>query len=132
MFAVFSMTAAVFANSYDIVVNESVAINSQEKYKLKLIFSGKMRYWPDGKRIQIVTFSFEDDDFLGFCSYLDIYPRIIIKQWNSSIYTGSSGGPIRVSSYEEMLNTIKSTSGAVGYFKGVTEYGDGVNVIDVK
>ncbi|WP_341502983.1 hypothetical protein [Gallaecimonas sp. GXIMD4217] len=84
--------------------------------QLRLLFSSQIPYWPDGTPVTLVVMDKEHEWHRRFCQeVLSLFPYQLERVWRRRIYSGIGRAPIRVSSREEMVNTVGRTKGAIGY-----------------
>ncbi len=99
-------------------------------FNLRAVFTSRMRRWPDGTPVKLVSYHYDNPIFIQVCSQMNIYPINFKRAWNMVIYSGGGEGPIFVNDKEEMIKVVKSTPGAIGYIEKV-EKGDEINVLQI-
>lgn len=83
---------------------------------MRAIYSKRLHQWPDGTRVQVYALPDNRPVHDRFCkSKLNIFPHQMRKVWDRMIYSGTGQAPIQVDSEIEMVTTVSSISGAVGY-----------------
>ena len=105
-----------FAANLHVMVNESVMISELNRTDLRQIFTGHRQYWQDGRKISV--FVLQDDDVLHkeFCrEILHMFPYQLSRLWDQITYSGQGVTPVRVSSYQALIEALESTEGAIGY-----------------
>ncbi|THB69749.1 MAG: hypothetical protein D6B27_00080 [Gammaproteobacteria bacterium] len=107
----------------EIIVNNSNETKQINKRELRAIFGIKLSKWNNsGKNITVVVFSKKNRIHNDFCkSILRVFPHQLSAAWDRITYTGSGQAPIMVESAEEMIKTVSTIPGAIGYFRDVTE-----------
>ena len=115
----------------DVIVNPNVEVSAIPPAQLRLIFSGKRRTWPDGTPVRVVFFDERSPVHARFCkSIIQIHPRHIRRAWDQLLFTGSVKHRLTVSSDKEMIESVLTIPGAIGY---VTELSskEAVNAISL-
>ena len=80
------------------------------------IFRMRLRHWSDDSPITVFILEENDPIHRRFCKeILNIFPSQLRRAWNRLVFSGSGQAPIKVSSQEEMLKSVASTPGAIGY-----------------
>ena len=105
-----------FAANLHVMVNESVMISELNRTDLRQIFTGHRQYWQDGRKISV--FVLQDDDVLHkeFCrEILHMFPYQLSRLWDQITFSGQGVTPVRVSSYQALIEALESTEGAIGY-----------------
>lgn len=98
------------------VVNAELSQDSISKQGLRAIFKMRLKRWNDGTPIRVFVLEDRHDLHRNFCKQvLNIFPHQIRRIWNQAIYSGSGQAPTLLKSKQEMLDTIASTPGAIGY-----------------
>lgn len=99
-----------------IVVHPDISLNNLTRGVLRAIYSKRLRQWPDGTRVQVHALPDNRPVHDRFCKkQLNIFPHQMRKIWDRIVYSGTGQAPIQVDSEIEMLTTISSTPGAIGY-----------------
>lgn len=82
------------------------------------MFTLKRQLWQDGTPVQVVTLSPNASDHLEFIqSVLKLFPYQVKRLWERQVFTGSALRPLQVETYDELIEKVASTRGAVGYIK---------------
>jgi len=98
-----------------VITNNSVVPDISEQF-LREVFSGKMRYWPDGQAITVVVLDHNSPLHQSFIQLrLRMFPYQVQRIWNKRIYSGRADPPIVVNDINAMRNTVVNTPGAIGY-----------------
>lgn len=128
-FALFLFVARP-AVAVEYIYNHSLQEQRLSKLSLRAIFTSRMRRWPDGTQVTLVTYSYDNPVFIDVCSRMNVYPINFKRIWDMVIYSGGGKGPIFVDDEDEMLRVVKSTPGAIGYIQTVNE-GDEIHVLQI-
>lgn len=127
----FAFTSNAYAGDVKAIVHADVQKQEFTKLELRRIFSRKQAFWPDGKPITVFVLSSKNELHQRFTKeILKIFPYQLDRIWNKLTYSGIGTGPVVVKSFEELLASVKSTPGAIGYGEEIAE-GDGVHVINI-
>ncbi len=98
------------------VVNAGLSQDSISKQGLRAIFKMRLKRWNDGTPIRVFVLEDRHDLHRNFCKQvLNIFPHQIRRIWDQAIYSGSGQAPTLLKSKQEMLDTVASTPGAIGY-----------------
>ncbi|MCU7844644.1 MAG: substrate-binding domain-containing protein [Candidatus Thiodiazotropha sp. (ex Monitilora ramsayi)] len=100
----------------DLVVNESVPLDTLSRSAVRSIFSMRTTSWPDGKPIQVFVMGDRTELHATFSKeILGVFPHQLRRAWNRQIFTGTGQAPAKVETEREMLDRITNTPGAIGY-----------------
>lgn len=104
------------AAELNVMVNESVVINELDRSELRQIFTGHRQYWSDGTKITVFVLQDGNELHKQFCrEVLQMFPYQLSRLWDQITYSGQGITPVRVASYQELIEALESTSGAIGY-----------------
>ncbi|WEJ61630.1 hypothetical protein [Thiomicrorhabdus lithotrophica] len=99
-----------------IVLIANTTVDSISTRELKLIYSTKLKKWPNGKAIQVFNLAPKSETFRQFClQNLRLQPYQLERIWKRMMFTGTGTPPTTVGSIDEMKNKIINTPGAIGY-----------------
>ncbi len=105
-------------DSYLIVVNSEVKVESVSSKDLRSLFTLKRQLWQDGTPVQVVTLQSKMSDHSEFIqSVLRLFPYQVKRLWERQVFTGSARRPIQVDNYEKLIEQVGNTRGAIGYIK---------------
>jgi ABC-type phosphate transport system substrate-binding protein len=99
-----------------IVAHPDVAVNSVSREELSKIFLHKVRRWQDGTAIEV--FDLEPRHPIREVFSRAVHERStssIKGYWQRIVFGGKGTAPEELNSEDEVLATIRSTPGAVGY-----------------
>lgn len=115
---VFLCVHKVHAAELNVMVNESVMMSELERTELRQIFTGHRQYWQDGTRITVFVLHDNNELHKRFCrDTLKMFPYQLSRLWDQITYSGQGVTPVRVSSYEELVQALENTEGAIGYLE---------------
>ena len=115
---VFFCVHKVNAAELNVMVNESVVMSELERTELRQIFTGHRQYWHDGTRITVFVLHDNNELHKRFCrDTLKMFPYQLSRLWDQITYSGQGVTPVRVSSYEELVQALENTEGAIGYLE---------------
>lgn len=119
-------------SAIEVIVAPDVPVDTLTVNQLRLIFSLRLRSWPNGAPIRVVT---EPDDapvHQAFCrTHLGVYANSLRIAWNRLIYTGLAAGPTVVSGEAAMLERVANLPGAIGYVRQGERGDAGVRTVTV-
>lgn len=113
-----------------ILLNNDVSVATLDFTYLNQIFAMQVRKWPNGQAIQVYSLPNSNNLHREFViERLRIQPHQLDRIWNRMLFTGTGKPPTVVSSEDDMLNMIRSNSGAIGYVS--SDYpADGVKLLE--
>ncbi|PIE43106.1 MAG: hypothetical protein CSA50_06870 [Gammaproteobacteria bacterium] len=102
-----------------VIVNRPAHTESLTLNELRAIFSLRARVWPDGSKITVVSLNDQNPVHRAFLlNTLKMLPHQLRRQWDRYIYSGIGHGPVVVDTMDEMVKTVNSTPGSIGYIEG--------------
>ena len=114
--ALFSGVHAANAAEIYVMVNESVMVSELNRSELRQIFTGHRQYWSDGTKITVFVLQDNDELHKQFCrEVLQMFPYQLSRLWDQITYSGQGVTPVRVTSYQALIEALESTTGAIGY-----------------
>ena len=91
--------------------NKTVSIS-----RLQSIFGLRIKAWNDDTPITLYTITPFKKDHQNFCKYiLGIFSHQLQRSWDRLTYSGRANSPTIVSSFDEMIDAVANTPGAIGY-----------------
>lgn len=98
------------------IVNSNTGQDSVSSKGLWAIFRMRLRHWSDDSPITVFILEDNNPIHRRFCKeILNVFPSQLRRAWNRLVFSGSGQAPVKVSSKEEMLRSVASTPGAIGY-----------------
>ena len=108
--------AKVNASELNVMVNESVMVAELNRSELRQIFTGQRQYWDNGNKITVFVLQDSDELHRQFCrDILQMFPYQLSRLWDQITYSGQGITPIRVTSYQALIDALENTEGAIGY-----------------
>ncbi|MFZ8201094.1 hypothetical protein [Alteromonas portus] len=108
--------AKVNASELNVMVNESVMVAELNRSELRQIFTGQRQYWDNGNKITVFVLQDSDELHRQFCrDILQMFPYQLSRLWDQITYSGQGITPIRVTSYQALVDALENTEGAIGY-----------------
>ncbi|WP_420934479.1 hypothetical protein ACOJR9_00405 [Alteromonas sp. A081] len=105
-----------YAADLKVMAHESVSISQLNRSELRQIFTGHRQYWANGKKITVFVLQDNDELHKQFCrDILQMFPYQLSRLWDQLTYSGQGVTPVRVSSYQALIEALESTEGAIGY-----------------
>ncbi|MDY6883406.1 MAG: hypothetical protein SWL02_06470 [Pseudomonadota bacterium] len=106
----------VKASELNVMVNESVMVAELSRSELRQIFTGQRQYWSDGTKITVFVLQDRDELHKQFCrDILQMFPYQLSRLWDQITYSGQGLTPVRVTSYQALIDALENTTGAIGY-----------------
>ena len=104
------------AGGVEVIVNQSVAIHSMSKYKLRTLFGMRQPAWPDGEQVRVFVLPDDNPLHRQFAKQvLGVFPHQLRRSWNNLLFSGLAQAPVEVANQQQMLERVANTPGAVGY-----------------
>ncbi|GFD69004.1 hypothetical protein [Alteromonas sp. KUL106] len=106
----------VNASELYVMVNESVMVAELSRSELRQIFTGQRQYWNNGTKITVFVLEDRDELHKQFCrDILQMFPYQLSRIWDQITYSGQGVTPVRVTSYQALIDALENTEGAIGY-----------------
>ncbi|GFD83439.1 hypothetical protein KUL118_63010 [Tenacibaculum sp. KUL118] len=104
------------ASELYVMVNESVMVAELSRSELRQIFTGQRQYWNNGTKITVFVLEDRDELHKQFCrDILQMFPYQLSRIWDQITYSGQGVTPVRVTSYQALIDALENTEGAIGY-----------------
>ena len=105
-----------YAGDLKVMAHESVSISQLNRSELRQIFTGQRQYWDDGTKITVFVLQDRDELHKQFCrDILQMFPYQLSRLWDQITYSGQGVTPVRVISYQALIDALENTPGAIGY-----------------
>lgn len=109
-------------------INEPILTTSQ----LRRIYTMRQIHWPDGRRITVFTLPRKHALHIRFSKErLQMFPYQLDRIWNKLTYSGLGVAPITVNTPQALLDAVRKTPGAIGYFENIMDE-ESVRVAKIK
>lgn len=104
------------SSSYIVIVHKNTEIDTLSLSRLRTIFGLKVRHWEDQTPIVVFTTSPVEKEYDTFCKQiLGVFSHQLRRAWDRLIYSGRALSPTTVASFNEMVEAVSTTPGAIGY-----------------
>ncbi|AXT38479.1 hypothetical protein D1814_07255 [Alteromonas sp. BL110] len=104
------------ASELNVMVNESVMVEELSRSELRQIFTGQRQYWENGTKITVFVLQDSNELHRQFCrDILQMFPYQLSRLWDQITYSGQGITPIRVTSYQALVDALENTVGSIGY-----------------
>jgi hypothetical protein len=111
-----SAMALPIESGVEVVVNESVHLQSVSITTVRAIFGMRLRTWPNSAPIQVFVLADDHPAHVAFCKgILNIFPHQIRLAWDRLVFSGTGQAPYQVRTEREMRLLVATTPGAIGY-----------------
>ncbi|MBA6232769.1 MULTISPECIES: hypothetical protein [unclassified Colwellia] len=118
-------------SAVEVITNNSADIASIKTTQLRRIYSMRQVKWANGVPITIFVLSSTTKIHQQFCKEtLRLFPYQLDRIWNKLTFSGMGIAPTIVSSEQELIQAVKSTTGAIGYIENINEVSD-VNRLEI-
>ncbi|MBA6263999.1 MAG: hypothetical protein V7780_05245 [Colwellia sp.] len=112
-------------SAVEVITNSSADIASITTTQLRRIYSMRQVKWANGVPITIFVLSSTTKIHQQFCKEtLRLFPYQLDRIWNKLTFSGMGIAPTIVSSEQELIQAVKSTTGAIGYIENINEVSD--------
>lgn len=106
------------AQSVEVIANRKADVDSISTASLRAIFAMRIRQWPNGDPVTVFVLPDQDSTHGAFCKeMLRIYPYMLRDTWDRMVYTGAGQAPIKANNPEELLKSVSTTPGSIGYIE---------------
>lgn len=131
-FIIFISCISVSVYAVDVVVHPSVREPVLTTSQLRRIYTMRQTQWLDGQRITVFVLPRHHVLHLQFSKErLEMYPYQLDRIWNKLTYSGLGVAPVMVVSPEALIDAVRKTPGAIGYFGKLNDE-KGIYVIEIK
>lgn len=113
------------------IANPGVGDSALSKADLEKMLVGKMKKWGDGSTLKLVVIKGSDLHKEMAKAYAGKSDSQFDNHWKRLLFTGQGIAPVEVSDEAEMVRTVSSTPGALGYISTGAGNGD-VKLIQVQ
>ncbi|MBN8412397.1 hypothetical protein KUV72_05330 [Halomonas sp. DP4Y7-1] len=101
-----------------VIAHPGVALQELDRDTLRAIFAMRLRTWPDGHAAEVYVLANDDPVHGAFVKqWLSVYPHQLQLAWDRIVFSGTGQAPHRVRSQRDMIDTVASTPGAIGYIE---------------
>ena len=115
----------------DVITNITADTASITTAQLRRIYSMRQVKWANGVPITIFVLSSANATHQQFCKEtLRLFPYQLDRIWQKLTFSGMGIAPTLVSTKEELIKAVKSTTGAIGYIENINEVSD-VNILKI-
>lgn len=126
---VFPLLLSAQSEGYYIVASKKLKQSVNES-DLKNIFLGYKKYWPNGERIKAFHIDTSTEGFKSFLKkHLGMESGQYNSYWRRKLFSGRGYPPRKSSSNQEIIQSIKGSSNAIGVLSQLPE-GDEVQVLN--
>ena len=115
-----------------IITYPEIETQTLSKNTLRSVFSMRLKTWPDKMPIKVFVLP-DDHPIHGEFTKgkLNVFSYQLRSTWDRLVFSGTGQAPIKVNTYEEMLDGVAKTPGAIGYLKK-SQINNSVRVLDVE
>lgn len=107
------------ADDLMVVANPSSHTHELSINSLRAIFGMRNTYWPNGEAIKVFVLGDKRPVHGKFCKQvLGVFPHQLRRNWDRQIYSGTGQAPVELDSIDDMINSVSTTPGAIGYVPG--------------
>lgn len=124
--ASFLLTAlGVQAETLNVIVNKSVAIDALDRQAIRKVFLGKAVKLPSGAKLVPVDIDERDDLYEVFCrKVVGKSPAQISSHWSRRIFNGKGIPPKQLANAREITNLVASDTTYISYVVGDVKSSD--------
>jgi len=99
-----------------VITYPSSSINEIPRNHVRSIFTMRLRKWPNGSPVTLVTLTDDHQTHINFVqATVRLFPYQLRRSWDRFIYTGTGQAPIEVKTEAEMIDYVSKTPGTIGY-----------------
>ncbi len=117
-----------------VIVNPDVEIDAITSQNLRSIFTMRASRWGNGRPVHVFTLPDRHPIHRNFVkTHLQMFPYQLRIIWDRSVFSGSGYPPSLVPSPQEMIDNVRTKSGAIGYINTMDQVGlQGVKVLEIQ
>ena len=106
------------ADEVVVISHPGLALNELDRDTLRAIFAMRLRTWPSGQGAEVYVLASDDPVHATFVKeWLSVYPHQLQLAWDRIVFSGTGQAPHRVRSQQDMIDTVATTPGAIGYIE---------------
>ncbi len=125
------LAGQTFAQSYKVIVNNSNSISSLSKKEVSLMFLKKKNKWDNGIAVSPVDMKVNSSTREAFTKEVHNKKVSAIRSyWQQAIFSGVATAPTEKGSDKEVIEYVKSNTGAIGYISSASA-SNGVKVVHI-
>lgn len=110
------LTLPLVGDELEIIANNSAPVDKLSHEGLYDIFVFQTDIWENGEEITVVTLPLNNIEHRAFLEkYTGLNYLGYMRRFNNRIDSGKGKPPIAVRDFEEMLATVATKSGSIGY-----------------
>lgn len=114
--ALLSVFSVSKGNAVEVVVNQSVPVQTITLNKIRAIFTMRQKFWPGGEPIKVFTLADQDPIHKKFTkNKLQMFPHQLRRVWDRMVYSGTGRAPVVLENEQQMLDKVANTPHAIGY-----------------
>lgn len=99
-----------------LITNLSVSEDQIDRNRARLIFTMRAHQWSNKEPITVFVLPDRNTLHQRFAKQaLRVYPYQLRQTWDRQVFSGTGQAPQQVDDEQEMLERVRSTSGAIGY-----------------
>jgi ABC-type phosphate transport system substrate-binding protein len=103
-------------SDFVLVINASLSPQKPNQRTLRSLFSLKKTTWMDGTPVQLVVLPSNDPKQRAFVeTQLNLFSYQLERLWTRQVFAGSAKKPIVAKDFDELINIVASTPGAIGF-----------------
>ncbi|MGM8932839.1 hypothetical protein [Salinicola halophyticus] len=132
LLALFSFSSRGDELAVIVIANRTVQQSSLPLETLRAIFAMRQRTLPDGQAVHVFVLPDDHPVHEEFSKkILGVYPHQLRLAWDRAVFSGTGQAPNEVENEAEMLESVASTPGSIGYIKQ-SILNDQVRVLDIE
>ncbi len=116
----------------ELIVHKGLPQTELSQNQARLFFTMRLKLWPDGTAVKVFVLPDDTPLHRSFAKQvLGLYPYQLRRVWDRQTFSGTGQAPITVSTEAEMIKSVASTSGAIGYVGSGSDL-TGVRLLEVR
>ena len=129
---VLAVSHQAYAQEIAVIANKSVGVTSIDAGKLASAYSLSMSEWSSGTAVKIGNYRAADELKAKFYGAMKTSETELKKVWMKKKLGEGKETPTLVNSEDEMVEFVKSSSGAIGFVSASKVTGDVVVIMKLK
>jgi ABC-type phosphate transport system substrate-binding protein len=113
------LSAITQAETLQVIVHKSVAVDSLKRQEIRSLFLGKAVRLPDGIELIPIDIAESNDLYETFCrKVIGKSPAQVSSHWSRQIFNGKGTPPKQLASVSAIVEQVSKTPTAIAYITG--------------
>lgn len=114
------------------IVHPGVGLSTLTVNEVRLYMTMRHKTWPNGQPVKVFVLADDDPVHRDVAKkVLGMFPYQLRRVWDRQLFSGTGLAPIVVANQEQMLHSVATTPGAIGYVE-ILPKGSAVRPLEVR